>query len=83
LPLQVPLVDNFAEGSLIIQREMNLVKKSPQPFGYFYVIKILMMMPRVISSFLLERYSEYLALVFSNVPGPKNPYYVAGKKVHS
>jgi len=42
-----------------------------------------MLLPRVVSSFLLERYSNKLSMVFSNVPGPKNPYLVAGKKVHS
>ena len=62
---------------------MNKVKKSPQPFGYYYVIQVVMMLPRVISGFLLERYSDYTSMIFSNVPGPKNPYYVAGKKVNA
>jgi hypothetical protein len=54
----VPLVDNFKDGGKEIIAMMNKVKASPQPFGYFYVVMVSMMLPRIISSFLLERYSD-------------------------
>lgn len=83
LPLQIPLVDNFKDGFKLVQNATNKLKKSPAAFGYFFVMQCLMACPRALSGWLLERYCQSFSIVFSNVPGPKNPYIMDGRKVNS
>jgi len=60
---------------------MDSMKNSPSPFGYYYLIVIMMYLPRVVSQALLEAYAGKCTFAFSNVPGPRAPYVVVGSKV--
>jgi hypothetical protein len=81
LPFMLPLTTDFKEGLKTIKAGMDAMKDSPSPFGYYYLIVILMYFPRTISQTLLEVYSGKCTFAFSNVPGPRAPYVVVGSKV--
>mgnify|MGYP003898496937 FL=1 len=78
VPLKLRLVTNFKDGLFQINADMNAVKKSLEPFGMVYIVKILMFLPSFLGHFLMEDYANKLVLGFSNVPGPKNPFVTAG-----
>jgi hypothetical protein len=63
-----------------VQKRMDALKKSIEPYGMYYFIKISLLLPvfilKTASNFLCDK----MSLVFSNVPGPKNPWVINGVK---
>jgi len=76
LPLKFKLTSEFASGLKVIKADMDNMKTSVDPFGYYYIIMLLMLMPHMIRSFFLELFVSKLTFVFSNVPGPRSPFIV-------
>jgi len=71
LPIKMKLVDNYESGFQIIKRDMNAVKKSILPFGFFYAGKLLMSIPSsLVRNWFVGFISDRQTFVFSNVPGP-------------
>ena len=56
----------------------NRLKNSIMPVGLYYLIKILMQLPEFARALLLEDFCNKMTFGFSNVPGPKSPYTLAG-----
>jgi len=59
---------------------MNDLKKSFEPIAMVYVVKILMILPNFLRHLIMEDYASKHTFGFSNVPGPKNPFVIAGFK---
>ena len=78
--MNLRLVDSLKEGLPAINRDMNLMKKSFEPIGYFYLTKVLMQLPEFLRRKIMELSSTTLTFGYSNVPGPKRPFIIAGKE---
>jgi hypothetical protein len=63
-----------------VQKRMHALKKSIEPYGMYYFLKIALMLPSFIfkpaSNFLCDK----MSMAFSNVPGPKTPWVINGVK---
>ena len=59
---------------------MNTLKKSMEPVAWYNVTKLTMQLPNNLVNFLLEIFTDKMSFGFSNVPGPRNPFIVAGHK---
>lgn len=59
---------------------MNAMKKSLDPIGWCYSIKVMMFLPSFVREFILEDFCDRMTLGFSNVPGPKSRWMTAGKR---
>ena len=57
---------------------MDSLKKSFEPFAWMYVTKLTMQIPEFARSALLEVFTDKMTYGYSNVPGPKNGFRVAG-----
>lgn len=57
---------------------MSALKKSIEPIGLYYLIKLVMLLPNYIRWWILEDYTNKMCFGFSNVPGPRLPFVVAG-----
>lgn len=77
--LNMRLVDSLTEGVKLINRDMNELKKSIEPVMLSFLIKLVMQLPEFLRSAILEDYCDKMTFGFSNVPGPKIPFVVAGK----
>ena len=80
LPLKLRLVDNLTNGLRQINQDMNKLKKSMEPIGFCYLIKIVMQLPEFLRAHILEDFCEKITFGFSNVPGPKTPWKTIGKQ---
>ena len=59
------------------------LKKSIEPFGLSYLIKVLMQFPEFLRALILEDFCDKMTFGFSNVPGPRRPFITIGKKGQS
>ena len=59
------------------------MKKSMEPIGWYNVTKMTMQLPNSLVHFLLEIFTDKMTFGFSNVPGPRKPFVVAGSKSSS
>ena len=62
---------------------MRAMKGSMVPIAWYYSIKLIMQLPNTIVHFLFEIFTNKLSFGFSNVPGPKKPFCVNGRKTSS
>ena len=74
------LVDSLQEGVHLINRDMAGLKKSIEPAGLYYLIKIVMQLPDFIRQAVLEDFTAKMTFGFSNVPGPRTAWVVGGVK---
>ena len=79
VPLNLKLVSSMS-GIKQINRDMNALKKSVEPIGLCYLVKFTMMLPDFLRTFLLEMFLDRMTFGFSNVPGPKTPWVLTGKR---
>ena len=77
--LKLRLVSSLSNGLKQINRDMLDLKKSIEPIGLFYLIKLVMQLPGFIHWHIFEDYANKMTFGFSNVPGPKLPFVVAGR----
>lgn len=80
VPLKLRLIDNVKDGIKLISRDMNALKKSIEPIGLVYLIKIVMQLPEFVRAHILEDFCDKMTFGFSNVPGPKHAFVTAGAK---
>ena len=79
VPYNLKLVDSMA-GIKEINRDMNALKKSVDPIGLAYLVKVTMMLPEILRSYMLEMSLDRMTFGFSNVPGPRTPWVLTGKR---
>ena len=80
MALKLRLVDSIDVGLKLINQDMNALKKSMEPIGLSYMIKVVMQLPEFLRAFILEDFCGKMTFGFSNVPGPKTPWSTIGKK---
>jgi hypothetical protein len=80
LPVKMRLIDDLKTGVKQIQRDLAYLKTSPIPFGYYYITNVVLMLPWILASYLALDLSNKLTMGFSNVPGPKQHWYMIGKR---
>ena len=83
VPLQLRLIDNMKTGIKLLNQDMNALKKSIEPIGLVYLIKIVMQLPEFLRAFILEDFCDKMTFGFSNVPGPKKTFVTAGYRAQS
>ena len=59
------------------------MKKSPMPFGWYYVTHVALSLPYVCYNFLTSDLASKYTMVFSNVPGSRAEWFITGKRVIS
>ena len=77
--LKLRLVETVKNGLKMINSDMNALKKSKEPIGLSYLIKVTMQLPEFLRALILEDFCEKITFGFSNVPGPKTPWKTVGK----
>lgn len=79
-PVSMRLVDDFAEGLPLIKSDLNGLKTTMEPFGWYYLPNLMYMHPTIIQYPLASDWAAKLTLGFSNVPGPKEPWVFCGSR---
>lgn len=83
LSLPVEVADPFARLNET-KRRMDRLKRSVEPFATYGVVKVtLASLPFGVSRRLLDYYANKCSCVLSNVPGPQESPWVAGRKLRS
>ena len=80
LPIDMRLIDNLDTGMRQIRDDIAYVKTSPMPFGYYYASYFILSLPLYLSNWILEDFAGKFTMGFSNVPGSKEQWTVAGYK---
>jgi hypothetical protein len=63
------------------KREMDAIKHSREPAVAFGILSVLGLAPARVEEFGVGMFSGETSLVLTNVPGPRDPVYVAGTRV--
>jgi diacylglycerol O-acyltransferase / wax synthase len=69
------------ERVLAAKREMDAIKRSREPAVAFGILSVLGLAPARLEEFGVGMFSDETSLVLTNVPGPREPVYVAGSRV--
>ena len=78
--VNLKLVDSIEKGCAEISKDMAALKKSMHPIATYYLNSIVNLLPDFIRAFIHEDVAQKITLGFSNVPGPREAYVMAGKK---
>ncbi|MEM6794654.1 MAG: WS/DGAT domain-containing protein [Acidobacteriota bacterium] len=69
---------------LEVKRRMDGLKRSVEPFVYYGSIHVVLSaLPAVLGRGLVDFYAQKCSAVMSNVPGPQDPLWLAGRRVRS
>ena len=82
-PLDMRLISDLQSGIKSIQGDLAHVKTSLMPFGNYYLSHLATLFPWFMQNYLFEDYTAKITMAFSNVPGPKEPWSIAGSKCKS
>ncbi|MEM8931921.1 MAG: WS/DGAT domain-containing protein [Acidobacteriota bacterium] len=75
-------IDDPRERLTEIQRRTEKLKRSPEPWVYYGSIKVLLaILPTSVGRALVDFYAGKCTAVMSNVPGPQQPFRLAGRPV--
>ena len=80
LPVGEPEV---AERLRLVKQRMDEIKRSPEPLVAFQVLNALGLAPREMADTLINMFGAKSTAVMTNVAGPRQPIYFAGRKVES
>jgi WS/DGAT/MGAT family acyltransferase len=80
LPLPTD-IQRSDERVLAAKREMDAIKHSREPAVAFGILSLLGLAPSQVEQFGVGMFSAETSLVLTNVPGPREPIYVAGARV--
>ncbi len=64
-----------------LKERMDAIKRSPEAFISFSSMTVIGMAPADIAGKTIETFNKCCTAVMSNVPGPREPLYLAGKKM--
>ena len=74
-------IEDPLERFLVVRSRMDELKDSPEPIVTYVVLKAMGLAPAEIERFGVEFYASKTSLVMTNVPGPKEKLYFAGKRI--
>ena len=80
MPIKMPLVDSITNGLTRIHNDMAAMKGSIDPIIFCYLTKFIGFFPKFVRDAAAEDACEKMTLAFSNVPGPKSPWMLTGKR---
>ena len=80
LPLPVGIADR-RERLVEIKRRMDAIKNSAEGVVAYGILSVIGMTPVQIEKIVVDLFSSKGSLVLTNVPGPKQPVYLAGTRV--
>lgn len=82
---QLPVeIEDPRERTAEIQRRTTKLKRSPEPWVYYGSVKVLLsLLPTAAGRWLVDFYARKCTAVLSNVPGPQQPFTLAGRPVRS
>ena len=72
-----------AERLRLVKQRMDEIKRSPEPLVAFQVLNALGLAPREMADTLINMFGAKSTAVMTNVAGPRQPIYFAGRKVES
>ncbi|MEM9293138.1 MAG: WS/DGAT domain-containing protein [Acidobacteriota bacterium] len=76
--------DTVRERVLATKRRMDKLKRSVEPLVMFGTSNVLLrILPDAVSRVLVDFFGNKTTLVLTNVPGPRENLYLAGRQVHS
>lgn len=78
LPLPVSLPTPF-ERLQDVKRHMDLLKTSPEPLIIYQILNLLGMLPGELADRTVQMFASKATAVLTNVPGPRQLLYLAGK----
>ncbi len=78
LPLPVSLPTPFERLQDVKQR-MDLLKNSPEPLVIYQLLNLLGMLPGELATRTVDMFASKATAVLTNVPGPRQTLYLAGK----
>ncbi|MBW2049684.1 MAG: wax ester/triacylglycerol synthase family O-acyltransferase [Deltaproteobacteria bacterium] len=64
-----------------VNRRMNRLKKSPDPYVNFGLLSAMGLLPPAIAKNVAHVFGNKASAVLTNVPGPSEPLYLAGRKI--
>jgi diacylglycerol O-acyltransferase len=79
MTVPLDLVDDFKHGLSKVKKDIDKLKKSIDPFGMLFALKLNSLFPTLIAKLISMSMANKLSMVFSNVPGPKTPLIFQGK----
>ena len=62
-----------------VKQRMNLLKNSPEPMVVYQVLSLLGMLPGDLADYAISLFASKATAVLTNVPGPRQTLYFAGK----
>jgi len=74
------LIENQENGFKQIKADLENLKRSMMPFGYYFLSHFLMLNPTFIQRPLVADMGSKLVMGYSNVPGPKQNWVYMGKR---
>lgn len=72
-----------AERLRLVKQRMDEIKRSPEPLVAFQMLNALGLAPREMADTLINMFGSKSTAVMTNVAGPRQPIYFAGRKVES
>ena len=82
LSLPIGLSDPHARLAEL-KRRMNALKRSAEPLVAFQILRALGVVPRLVQKAVVSLIAKKATVVMTNVPGPRQPIYLAGRKISS
>ncbi len=76
-------VSDVAERLRLVKLRMDEIKRSPEPLVAFQMLNALGLAPREMADTLVNLFGAKSTAVMTNVAGPRQPIYFAGRKVES
>lgn len=76
LPVSLP---DPEQRLLAVKRQMDVLKSSPEPMIVFQLLSIIGMLPGLVADQATTWFSTKASMVLTNVPGPRQTLYFAGK----
>ena len=83
IPIEVRLISDLKTGTKDVQHDLEGMKTALMPFGFYYVCKLVPLFPFFVFDWLLNVWTRKVIGFFSNVPGPREAWSIAGYKCKS
>ncbi|MFN7940367.1 MAG: wax ester/triacylglycerol synthase family O-acyltransferase [Thermoanaerobaculia bacterium] len=80
LSLPVGIADPLARLAEL-QRRASALKRSAEPLVVFSLLRAMGVLPQFVHTAMVKIFASKATAVFTNVPGPRAPLYLAGRKI--
>ena len=78
--LALPItIEDRNERLLEVKRRMDVLKTSPEPFLIYQILSLLGVLPEGLAHLAEDRFASKASCVLTNLPGPRQTLYLAGR----